>query len=85
MKLSGKKDYILLLMLLTLKNKLLIRLFMKKRPLIKVKDNQKDLKDGIKTYFDLDLTSDLTDIIVVETDYKKEHGRIEKKNLLSIL
>lgn len=52
---------------------------MKKRLLIKVKDNQKDLKDDIKTYFDLDLTSDLTDIIVVETDYKKEHGRIEKK------
>lgn len=47
--------------------------------MLKVKDNQKDLKDDIKTYFDLGLKRDSTDIIIVETDYEKEHGRIEKR------
>lgn len=47
--------------------------------MLKVKDNQKDLKDDIKTYFDLGLKRDSTDIIIVETNYEKEHGRIEKR------
>lgn len=53
--------------------------------MLKVKDNQKDLKDDIKTYFDLGLKRDSNDIIIVETDFEKNHGRIEKKNLLFIL
>ena len=47
--------------------------------ILKVKDNQKDLKDDIKTYFDLGLKRDDTDIIVWDTDYEKNHGRIEKR------
>lgn len=47
--------------------------------MLKVKDNQKDLKDDIKTYFDLGLKRDSSDIIIVETDYEKNHGRIEKR------
>ncbi len=47
--------------------------------MLKVKDNQKDLKDDIKTYFDLGLKKDSNDIIIVETNYEKEHGRIERR------
>ncbi len=47
--------------------------------ILKVKDNQKDLKDDIKTYFDLELKNDSSDIDILETDYEKEHGRIEKR------
>lgn len=47
--------------------------------ILKVKENQKDLKDDIKTYFDLGLKRDSTDIIIIETDYEKDHGRIEKR------
>lgn len=47
--------------------------------ILKVKDNQKDLKDDIKTYFDLELKRDSSDIDILETDYEKEHGRIEKR------
>lgn len=47
--------------------------------ILKVKDNQKDLKDDIKTYFDLGLKRDSTDIAIVETNYEKDHGRIEKR------
>lgn len=47
--------------------------------ILKVKDNQKDLKDDIKTYFDLELKKDSNDIAIVETNYEKEHGRIEKR------
>ncbi len=47
--------------------------------ILKVKDNQKDLKDDIKTYFDLELKSDSSNIDVLETNYEKEHGRIEKR------
>ena len=44
-----------------------------------MKDNQKDLKDDIKTYFDLGLKEESSDIAIVETNYEKEHGRIEKR------
>lgn len=47
--------------------------------ILKVKDNQKDLKDDIKTYFDLELKNDSPDIDILETPYEKEHGRIEKR------
>lgn len=47
--------------------------------ILKVKDNQKDLKDDIKTYFDLGLKRDDTSIAIWETDYEKNHGRIEKR------
>lgn len=46
---------------------------------LKVKDNQKELKDDIKTYFDLGLKEESSDIAIVETNYEKEHGRIEKR------
>jgi len=47
--------------------------------ILKVKDNQKDLKDDIKTYFDLGLKRDDTSIAIWDTDYEKNHGRIEKR------
>ena len=47
--------------------------------ILKVKDNQKDLKDDIKTYFDLEIKNDSSDIDILETNYEKEHGRIEKR------
>jgi len=47
--------------------------------ILKVKDNQKDLKDDIKTYFDLAIKREDTDIIVWDTDYEKDHGIIEKR------
>lgn len=37
--------------------------------ILKVKDNQKDLKDDIKTYFDLELKSDSSDIDILETNF----------------
>ena len=45
----------------------------------KVKDNQKDLKDDIKTYFDLEIKNDSPNIDILETPYEKEHGRIKKR------
>lgn len=47
--------------------------------ILKVKDNQKDLKDDIKTYFDLGLKRNDSNIAIWETDYEKDHGRIEKR------
>ena len=47
--------------------------------ILKVKDNQKDLKDDIKTYFDLELKKDSSNIAIAETNYEKNHGRIEKR------
>ena len=47
--------------------------------ILKVKDNQKDLKDDIKTYFNLGLKRDDTNIAIWDTDYEKDHGRIEKR------
>ena len=47
--------------------------------ILKVKDNQKDLKDDIKTYFDLGLKRDDSNIAIWETNYEKNHGRIEKR------
>ncbi len=47
--------------------------------ILKVKDNQKDLKDDIKTYFDLGVKRDDSNIAIWETNYEKDHGRIEKR------
>ena len=47
--------------------------------ILKVKNNRKDLKDDIKTYFNLGLKREDTDIAIWETDYEKDHGRIEKR------
>lgn len=47
--------------------------------ILKVKDNQKELKDDIKTYFDLGLKRDESDIAIWETDWEKDHGRFEKR------
>ena len=47
--------------------------------ILKVKDNQKDLKDDIKTYFNLGLKRDDTNIAIWETDYEKDHGRTPKR------
>ena len=47
--------------------------------ILKVKDNQKDLKDDIQTYFNLGLKREDTEIAIWETDYEKDHGRIEKR------
>lgn len=47
--------------------------------ILKVKDNQKDLKDDIKTFFDLGIKREDSDIIVWDTDYEKNHNRIEKR------
>jgi len=47
--------------------------------ILKVKNNQKDLLDDIKTYFNLGLKRDDLDIIIWKEDYEKDHGRIEKR------
>ncbi len=47
--------------------------------MLKVKDNQKDLKDDIKTYFDLGIKREDTSIAIWDTDFEKDHGRIEKR------
>ena len=47
--------------------------------ILKVKDNQQELKDDIKTYFELGLKEDNSDIAIFETNYEKDHGRIEKR------
>ena len=44
---------------------------------LKVKKNQKDLHDDIRTYFLLGLENDSSDIAIVDTGYEKDHGRIE--------
>lgn len=46
--------------------------------ILKVKDNQKDLKDDIKTYFDMNKDEDLN-IAVYTTHPEKCHGRIEHR------
>ena len=47
--------------------------------ILKVKNNQKDLRDDIKTYFDLGLKRDDVNIAIGETDWEKDHGRFEKQ------
>lgn len=49
--------------------------------ILKVKDNQKDLKDDIKTYFDITLNDkhSKNDVISLNTGFEKDHGRIEHR------
>ena len=47
--------------------------------ILKVKNNQKDLLDDIKVYFNLGLKRDDLNIIIWKEDYEKDHGRIEKR------
>lgn len=47
--------------------------------ILKVKNNQKDLRDDIKTYFDLGLKRDDVNIAIAETNWEKDHGRYEKR------
>lgn len=44
---------------------------------LKVKDNQKDLKDDIKTFFNLEKE---VSIVSKSTDFEKDHGRIEHRD-----
>ena len=68
---------------IVLKRKQLIKLVMKKAAyILKVEDKKKDLKDDIKTYFDLKIKNDSSNIDILETPYEKEHSGIKKKNLL---
>lgn len=46
---------------------------------LKVKNNQETLLDDIKTYFDIEGKEENLDIAFYETDYEKNHGRIEKR------
>ena len=65
---------------IVLKRKQLIKLVMKKAAyILKVKNNQKGLKDDVKTYFDLKIKNDSSNIDILETPYKKEHGGIKKR------
>ena len=45
--------------------------------ILKVKNNQKDLRDDIKTYFDLGLKRGDVNIAIAETNWEKDHGRYE--------
>ena len=47
--------------------------------ILKVKNNQKDLRDDIKTYFDLGLKRGDVNIAIAETNWEKDHGRYEKR------
>lgn len=47
--------------------------------ILKVKNNQKDLLNDIKTYFNLGLKRDDSNIAIWETDWEKDHGRFEKR------
>ena len=47
--------------------------------ILKVKKNQKELMDDIKTYFDLEIKNDSSDIAIYESCFEKDHGRIEKR------
>lgn len=47
--------------------------------ILKVEDKKKDLKDDIKTYFDLKIKNDSSNIDILETPYEKEHSGIKKE------
>ena len=46
---------------------------------LKAKNNQQTLKDDIKTFFELEDKENNLDIAFYETDFEKNHGRIEKR------
>ncbi len=47
--------------------------------ILKVKTNQKDLLDDIKTYFDIEINNDNSEIDFIDTDFENGHGRIERR------
>lgn len=47
--------------------------------ILKVKTNQKDLFDDIKTYFDIEINNDNSEIDFIDTDFENNHGRIERR------
>ena len=51
---------------------------------LKAKDNPKNLKDDIKTYFDLGLKDDSLDIVIGETNWEKDQGILEKRKYFNI-
>ena len=53
--------------------------------LLKVKDNQKNLKDNIKTYFKLELKEDSTDIAIFQTNYKKIMIELKWENIICFM
>ena len=51
---------------------------------LKAKDKPKNLKDDIKTYFDLGLKDDSLDIVIGETNWEKDQGILEKRKYFNI-
>ena len=51
---------------------------------LRAKDNPKNLKDDIKTYFDLGLKDDSLDIVIGETNWEKDQGILEKRKYFNI-
>ncbi len=45
--------------------------------ILKVKTNQRDLLDDIKTYFDIEIDNDNIEIDFIDTNFENDHGRIE--------
>ena len=47
--------------------------------ILKVKTNQRDLLDDIKTYFDIEISNDNSEIDYIDTEFENDHGRIERR------
>ena len=65
------------------KTKLLIKLLKKNgNYILKVKSNQKDLLDDIKTYFDIELKNENLEINFINTDFENNHEKLNKGNII---
>ena len=47
--------------------------------ILKVKTNQRDLLDDIKTYFDVEIANDNSKIDFIDTNFENAHGRTERR------
>ena len=47
--------------------------------ILKVKTNQRDLLDDIKTYFDVEIANDNSEIDFIDTNFENDHGRTERR------
>lgn len=47
--------------------------------ILKVKTNQKDLLNDIKTYFDIEIDNDNSEIDFIDTNFENNHARIERR------
>ena len=47
--------------------------------ILKVKTNQKDLLDDIKTFFDIEIVNDNSKIDFIDTDFENDYGRTERR------